>query len=236
MKSVKLIFLFILLSLKLNGQQRINFIFPNYEEQGLLLVRNYVNVDLNNRSHYVYLYISEPSELTKNMIYRDSNGTFRDFISMNFFNWFYNDLETLTGQRLDSLHGEFDFHRGFFYSKKDSIDVFEVLKNYSPTLPANLYKKDDEFTNVFKNYQLPDYSRLDIFDYYFSNTVANRIKFLELNFKKLDTYQIQIIIDDLNTLLNTNEKYPMDFKGKLLKGNIKKSIRNWKSNSLINDK
>ncbi|MBK9633701.1 MAG: hypothetical protein IPO64_04080 [Bacteroidetes bacterium] len=235
MIKVKLIICFLFFNfcfINLNGQESAKFIFPNFEEQDLFLLRNYVNTDFNKRSNCAYFYLSE---LIYKCSYKDGDGSFnKNFISMVFFQWYFNDIGTLSGQKLEPLIGEYDFHRGgFYYEKKDSINIFETLKNYQPTLGSDIYCQNTELKNIFKEYKLPDYSRLDIFYYYFSNSIFNRIQFLELNYKKFDTYQIQIIMDDLNTLLKTKEKYPINAKGELIKENLIESIRNWKSNSLF---
>lgn len=235
MKKVKLIICFLFFNLcfiNLNGQESAKFVFPNFEEQELFLIRNYVNTDFNKRSNCAYFYLSE---FIYNSSYKDGDGSYhKNFISEDFFNWYYKDLGILSGQKLEPLIGEYDFHRGgFYYAREDSINIFETLKSYQPALGHDIYSQNSELKNIFKEYKLPDYSRLDIFYYYFSNSIFNRIQFLELNYKKFDTYQIQIIMDDLNTLLKTKEKYPMNAKGKLIKENLIESIRNWKSNSLI---
>lgn len=228
MKNVQLFLLFIFLCLNVKGQEKVSLVFTNYEEQALFFIRNYVNTDLDKRSNCAFFYLSE---LIYKCSYKDGDGSFRkNFIPEDFFIWYFNDLETLSGQKLESLVGEYDFHKGgFYYEMKDSTIIFETLKNYQPTLGADRFNQQTTFKNVFKAYKLPDYSRLDIFYYYFSNSIFNRVHFLAINYKKLDIYQIQIIMDDLNTLLETKEKYPMNAKGRLIKEDLRKSIRNWRS-------
>lgn len=199
-------------------------ILINAEERYLLYIKDYVKHSPDDRKYCIVEYINNSILLSRCYGYDSSRKEY--IIPVNFFNWFFNDLQSLSHNELDSLGGEYN-NGNLIYSVTDTGYNFSIIRNYNCKISF------DNFNNNLKNMpndmDVNPYNMLEIFDYYFQNHIEGRILFLKKYRYKLYPEQIVIIINDLNTLLNTNYSYPFKVGGHINKTKFKNNIKTWKA-------